>query len=95
MVPRRPDGIRHPAAGRHPRALERASLAAAIVAAAEERGIAAGAVGAFRSVTGKGVVGTVDGAAVALGNRALMDELGVDVAGIAARADELRRKGPR
>ena len=47
----------------------------------------------FRSITGKGVVGTVEGAEVALGNRALMEELGIDVAEAAARADELRREG--
>ena len=60
-------------------ALERSSehpLAAAIVAAAEERGIAVGTPANFRSITGKGVVGTVEGAEVALGNRALMEELG-------------------
>ena len=64
-------------------ALERSSehpLAAAIVAAAEERGIAVGAPENFRSITGKGVVGTVEGAEVALGNRALMEELKIDVA---------------
>jgi Cu+-exporting ATPase len=68
--------------------LERASehpLAAAIVRAAEERGVAPGAAGDFRSVTGKGVAGTVDGVEVALGNRAMMEEAKVDVAE-AARA---------
>ena len=77
-------------------ALERSSehpLAAAIVAAAEERGIAVGSPDNFRSITGKGVVGTVEGAEVALGNRALMEELEIDVAEAAARADELRREG--
>jgi Cu+-exporting ATPase len=39
------------------------------------------------------VVGTVDGIEVALGNRALMDEIGVDIPEAAARADELRREG--
>ncbi|HEX8373943.1 MAG TPA: copper-translocating P-type ATPase, partial [Geminicoccaceae bacterium] len=76
--------------------LERASehpLAAAIVRAAEERGVAYGSAGDFRSVTGKGVVGTVDGVEVALGNRAMMEELKVDIAGVSARADELRREG--
>jgi Cu+-exporting ATPase len=76
--------------------LERASehpLAAAIVKAAEERGIVPGSTGDFRSVTGKGVVGTVEGVEVALGNRALMAELKVDIAEAAARADELRREG--
>ena len=77
-------------------ALERSSehpLAAAIVAAAEERGIAVGSPDDFRSVTGKGVIGTVAGAEVALGNQALMAELGVDVGEVSARADELRRDG--
>lgn len=77
-------------------ALERSSehpLAAAIVSAAEERGIAIGSPETFRSVTGKGVVGTVQGEEVALGNRALMEELGVDVAEAGTRADELRREG--
>jgi Cu+-exporting ATPase len=46
----------------------------------------------FESVTGKGVRGEVDGATVALGNRALMDSLGVEIAG-ADRADALRREG--
>jgi Cu+-exporting ATPase len=76
--------------------LERASehpLAAAIVKAAEERGVAFSTTGDFRSITGKGVVGTVEGISVALGNRALMEELKVDIAGAAARADELRREG--
>jgi P-type Cu+ transporter len=76
--------------------LERASehpLAAAIVKAAEERGIAPGSAAGFRSVTGKGVVGTVDGVEVALGNRALMEELKVDIAEAAARAAELRGEG--
>ena len=77
-------------------ALERASehpLAAAIVAAAEERGIPAMAPDGFRSVTGKGVVGSVEGTEVGLGNRPLMKELGIDVAAAETRADELRRDG--
>ena len=76
--------------------LERASehpLAAAIVKAAEESGVAFGSTGEFRSITGKGVVGMVEGVAVALGNSALMEELGVDIAGAAPQADELRREG--
>jgi Cu+-exporting ATPase len=76
--------------------LERASehpLAAAVVRAAEERRIAPGSVGGFRSVTGKGVAGTVDGVEVALGNRAMMEEAKVDIAEAAARSDELRREG--
>ncbi|WP_043359686.1 heavy metal translocating P-type ATPase [Belnapia sp. F-4-1] len=76
--------------------LERSSehpLAAAVVAAAKERGMAFGEPAEFASVTGKGVTGTVDGRRVALGNARLMQELGVDLGDQAARADELRREG--
>jgi len=61
--------------------LERGSehpLAAAIVAGAEERGVALVKAESFDSVTGKGVKGIVNGRSVALGNRALLDELGVN-----------------
>ncbi|MDT8070884.1 MAG: heavy metal translocating P-type ATPase [Terriglobia bacterium] len=62
--------------------LERASehpLAASIVLEAERRGLTLTAVGEFRSLTGRGVVGTVDGREVAVGNEALLRELGVGV----------------
>ena len=61
--------------------LERGSehpLAAAIVAGAEKKGIQLAEARDFRSITGKGVVGTVDGKQVALGNRRLLEELGVE-----------------
>ena len=61
--------------------LERGSehpLAAAIVAGAEERGVVLAKVESFASLTGKGVKGSVNGQAVALGNRALLDDLGVN-----------------
>jgi Cu+-exporting ATPase len=76
--------------------LERASehpLAAAIVAGATERGIEAPAAEEFASVTGKGVTGRVAGSEVALGNRALLADRGVDAAELAAQAEELRRDG--
>ena len=76
--------------------LERSSehpLAAAVVAAAKERGVAIHEPADFASVTGKGVTGTVGGRRVALGNARLMEELGVDLSELAARADELRREG--
>ena len=76
--------------------LERSSehpLAAAIVAAAKERGVAVQEPGGFASVTGKGVTGTVGGRKVALGNARLMADLGIDMGELAARADELRREG--
>ena len=76
--------------------LERGSehpLAAALVAGAEERGLELMKADDFESITGKGVRGTVDGVSVALGNRAMMDEVGVDVGPLDAGADELRAKG--
>jgi len=76
--------------------LERGSehpLAAAIVRGAEQRGIALVDASEFRSVTGKGVVGTVGTDTVALGNAALMTDLGIDVATLSARAEALRIEG--
>jgi Cu+-exporting ATPase len=68
-------------------------LAAAIVSGASERGVSPGNAANFESVTGKGVRGTVDGHVVVLGNRALLEELGIDLGPHAARADELRSEG--
>ncbi|SDB21255.1 Cu+-exporting ATPase [Belnapia rosea] len=76
--------------------LERSSehpLAAAVMAAAKERGVAFGEPADFASVTGKGVTGTVGGRRVALGNARLMQELGVELGELTAKADELRREG--
>ena len=76
--------------------LERASehpLAAAIVAGAEARGLALAAPADFRSETGKGAAGTVDGKRVAVGNMALLAGLGIDAGALAERADALRRQG--
>jgi Cu+-exporting ATPase len=76
--------------------LERGSehpLAGAIVRGAEDRGIALGNTDRFESVTGKGVVGQVEGRHVALGNRALMEHVNADATPLAARAEDLRRDG--
>jgi Cu+-exporting ATPase len=76
--------------------VERASehpLAAAIAEGASARGAAFDPVSDFQSVTGKGVMGTVNGRRVAVGNRAHLDALSVDASPVAARADELRRDG--
>ena len=67
-------------------------LAEAIVRGAEERAVQIGPVTDFRSVTGKGVVGTVDGRTVAIGNTAMLAEMGATVTST-ARADALRRNG--
>jgi Cu+-exporting ATPase len=76
--------------------LERGSehpLAAAIVAGAEARGVALSPAEAFESITGKGVQGRIDGRSVALGNRALMDQLRVDVTALVEPAERSRRDG--
>lgn len=84
-------GILEVAAG-----LERRSehpLAAAIVAAARDRGIVLSEPSDFTSLTGKGVTGTVGGRVAALGNAKLMADLGVIDVDLAAKADELRADG--
>jgi Cu+-exporting ATPase len=76
--------------------LERSSehpLAAAVLAAAQERGVAVPTAEGFASVTGKGVTGTLGGRTVALGNARLMAELGVEMGALAARAEDLRQDG--
>jgi len=47
----------------------------------------------FESITGKGVRGKVDGQAVALGNRALITQLGVELGALAEKAEALRIEG--
>jgi Cu+-exporting ATPase len=76
--------------------LERGSehpLAAAIVEGAEERGLALAGTADFESHTGKGVSGSVEGRLVALGNKVLLADLGIDPSPLMARADELRSEG--
>ena len=76
--------------------LERASehpLAAAIVAAARERQVATEPVEGFRSITGKGVEGTVGARRVALGNAAMLADRGIAADALEAKADALRRDG--
>ena len=77
-------------------ALEKGSehpLAAAIVSGAEERGVDLPATSDFASHTGKGVSGSVDGRNVALGNKVLLTELGIDAGSLEADADRFRAEG--
>ena len=77
-------------------ALEQGSehpLAAAIVDGATDRGIALPASKNFESHTGKGVTGVVEGRKVALGNGAMMSDLGVDPAPLQNQADNYRSEG--
>ncbi|MCP4559234.1 MULTISPECIES: heavy metal translocating P-type ATPase [unclassified Bosea (in: a-proteobacteria)] len=76
--------------------LERASehpLAAAIVDAAKERGLALAEAQDFDSPVGKGVTGTVEGRALVIGSHRIMSEAGIDTAAQAAEAEALRAEG--
>ncbi len=76
--------------------LERSSehpLAAAVLAAAKEQGVAAEEASDFGSATGKGVTGTVGGRAVALGNARLMADGGIALGELAGQAEQLRGSG--
>jgi Cu+-exporting ATPase len=76
--------------------LERASehpLAAAILAAAKERAVAPADIADFHSRTGKGVTGTAAGQKAALGNRALLADLGVSVETLDESAKLLEAEG--
>ncbi|MGH7832913.1 MAG: copper-translocating P-type ATPase, partial [Candidatus Binatia bacterium] len=68
-------------------------LAAAIVAGARSEDLQLSRAEDFKSITGKGVVGKVDGRSVALGNRKLLEELSIDPGSLDARAEALRREG--
>jgi P-type Cu+ transporter len=76
--------------------LERSSehpLAAAILAAAAERKVALQEVTNFASITGKGVTGTAGDRRVAVGNAALLKDLGVATADLEVHAEALRKEG--
>jgi len=76
--------------------LERGSehpLAAAIVAGAEERKLTLATAEDFKSVTGQGVTGRIEGRAVALGNQHMMHALGVAIDAVSANADAQRKNG--
>jgi Cu+-exporting ATPase len=76
--------------------LERGSehpLATAILNGAEERGVPLLSADTFESLTGKGVQAIVNGRPVALGNKKLLNELGIDVSHISDEADKLRAEG--
>jgi Cu+-exporting ATPase len=76
--------------------LERGSehpLAAAIVKGAEERGVKLAETREFRSITGKGVVGSVDERNVALGNAKLLEELNIKAGELWGQSEELRKEG--
>ncbi len=76
--------------------VERASehpLAAAIVAAAEQRQLALSSAADFEAPTGKGALGTIEGRRVLIGNARLLSEQGVDVSALKNAADDARKDG--
>ncbi len=76
--------------------LERSSehpLAAAIVRAATERGLALTTPESFDQPVGKGVIGAVEGRALVIGNRRIMADASIDTRALDSEADALRRDG--
>jgi Cu+-exporting ATPase len=76
--------------------LERGSehpLAEAIVEGALEKGLELAQTQDFEAITGKGVIGRVDGRAVSLGNARLLEELGLAATDLAETADNRREQG--
>ena len=68
-------------------------LAAAIVAAAREKGLALVDPADFDAPAGKGVVGKVEGRALAIGSARFLGEIGIDASALVAEADALGREG--
>jgi Cu+-exporting ATPase len=68
-------------------------LAEAVVGGAHQRGLEPPAATDFHSHTGKGVTGSVAGRGIAVGNEALMAEVGAGIEPLAAVAEELRKRG--
>jgi Cu2+-exporting ATPase len=68
-------------------------LAEAIVTGARQRGIEPGDAARFEAVAGHGIRAEVEGRAVLVGNRKLMDESGVDVFALEDRAADLGQQG--
>jgi Cu+-exporting ATPase len=77
-------------------AVERGSehpLSAAVLAGAEARGVSPPEVKEFEARAGRGVIGRVEGQTVAVGNRTLVLELGVDPGALEPRAEALSAEG--
>ena len=68
-------------------------LAAAIVSGARDKGIVPAMAQDFRSLTGKGVTGTVEGRVVSVGTARFLDESNIETTALSAQAEPLRREG--
>jgi Cu+-exporting ATPase len=76
--------------------LERSSehpLAAAIIESATGRRLTLGQASDFKSHTGKGITGRVDGRAVAVGNAALLQAQGISIGDLEQHAQQRRQQG--
>jgi P-type Cu+ transporter len=69
------------------------ALAAAIVSGAADKGLQLAKASEFRSITGKGIMGLVDGHSVAVGNKGLLEQLEIDAGDLLRSAEDLRSKG--
>ncbi len=77
-------------------ALQRGSehpLAKAVLDACDEQGLRPADVSASQSLTGRGIAGTLDGRQLALGNRRLLEETGLDAGPLSQRATEWEAEG--
>ncbi len=77
-------------------ALQRGSehpLAKAVLDACEEQGLHPADVSASQSLTGRGIAGTLNGRQLALGNRRLLEETGLDAGPLSQRATEWEAEG--
>jgi len=90
------EGVKETELLRAAASLENASehpLATAILAAAKEKNIELVAIEGFQSATGKGVKGTLGGKQVAIGNAALMADLGTSPESLRTKAEALQKEG--
>jgi len=90
------EGFAEPDVLRVAASLEKASehpLASAILAGAAEKKVEASPVEGFQSATGKGISGLVAGKKAAIGNAALMNDLGASLEPLRAKAEALRAEG--
>jgi len=67
-------------------------LADAIVRAAKEKGLKLGEVSGFKYEKGKGVLGTVSGKEIMIGNGKIMTEAGISITQFSEKADILQRQ---
>ena len=77
-------------------ALQRGSehpLAKAVLDACNDQGLPVADVSASQSLTGRGIAGTLDGRQLALGNRRMLDEIGLKPGDLAANASAWEAEG--